>query len=82
MSQEDEISEVVEQFEMLKEDGGVPRNIKLKIDLMISALKEQVDVSIRVNKVLTELDEISEDVNLQSFMRTQIWNIVSMLEKI
>ncbi|MBU0461926.1 MAG: UPF0147 family protein, partial [Nanoarchaeota archaeon] len=38
------------------------------------------ELSIRINKALSELDEISDDTNLQAYTRTQIWNIASMLE--
>jgi len=37
---------------------------------------------IRINKALHELEEIADDINLQPFTRTQLWNIVSILEKI
>jgi len=36
----------------------------------------------KVNKSLSELDEISNDINLPTFIRTQIWGIASMLEQL
>jgi len=45
-------------------------------------LNGKTDLSIRINKALNELDEIADDTNIQSYTRTQIWNIVSLLEKI
>ncbi|MFH0874406.1 MAG: UPF0147 family protein [archaeon] len=64
----------------LKEDNTVPRNIKLKIDAIITMLNNNGDISMNINKALNELDEISNDNNLQAYTRTQIWNIVSILE--
>ncbi|GIU69696.1 MAG: hypothetical protein KatS3mg002_0932 [Candidatus Woesearchaeota archaeon] len=76
------ISEVIKFTETLKEDDSVPKNIKLKLESIISILNENTEVSLKVGKCLHILDEISEDLNIQPFVRTQIWNISSMLEKL
>ena len=72
----------MEALSELEEDITVPRNIRMKINNTITALKENGDLSIKVNKALNELDEITEDTNMQSYTRAQIWNVVSMLEKL
>ena len=74
--------EVIEVLEDLEKDMSVPKNVKDQIKTTIDALKEEKDVKISVNKALHELDEIADDPNLQPYTRTQIWNIVSLLEKI
>ena len=66
----------------IKEDIAVPRNVRMKIESVIATLNEETELSIRVNKTLNELDEISNDVNLQQYTRTQIWNAISLLEKL
>lgn len=73
---------MINALEELKEDATVPKNIKKKIQGCIDILQENVELSIRVNKVLHELEEISEDSNMQAYTRTQIWNISSMLERL
>lgn len=75
---------IVESLEMLATDNTVPRNIKSRILEIISILREEAekDTSMKINKALSELDEISDDVNLQAYTRTQIWNIASMLEMV
>ena len=40
------------------------------------------NLSLTVNKLLSDLDEISSDANLDQFTRQQIWSISSMLESI
>ena len=60
----------------------IPKNIKIKIKSIINILKGDIELSIKINKALNELDEISNDANLEPYTRTQIWNIVSILEKI
>ena len=74
--------QVVDALKELKEDGTVPKNIKLKIDSIISLLEENVESSIKVSRVMHEIEEIAEDVNLQPYTRTQIFNVVSLLEMI
>jgi uncharacterized protein len=74
--------EVIQALTALKEDDGVPKNVRAKIDTIINDLKDESDLSMKVGKSLHNLDEISEDLNLPSFIRTQIWNVSSMLEKL
>ena len=77
-----EVDEVIEALQELEEDSSVPKNIKNKISEMISDMKSEDDLSMKVNRSLSELDEISNDVNLPTFVRTQIWGIASMLEQL
>ncbi|HYD03789.1 MAG TPA: UPF0147 family protein [Alphaproteobacteria bacterium] len=74
--------EIIEALTALKEDDGVPKNVRAKIDTIISELKADCELSLKVGKSLHNLDEVSEDMNLPAFIRTQIWNISSMLEKL
>ena len=82
MKEEEQIRSIVEILEELKEDVAVPRNVKDKLISTVEALEEKTEISIRVHKALHELEEIADDPNLQPYTRTQIWNIVSLLEKI
>jgi len=71
---------VIEALNELKEDNTVPKNIKAKLDNMIGMLKEDTDDSIKVSRVIHEIEEITEDANMQPYTRTQIFNVVSLLE--
>ena len=66
----------------LKEDAAVPKNVKLKIEKVIGILKKNSEVTIKVSKALNELEEVADDVNIESYTRAQIWNVISSLEKI
>jgi uncharacterized protein (UPF0147 family) len=80
---DERLQNISEALEELLSDNTVPRNIKTKVDIVIKTLQDETqELSIKINKALSELDEISDDSNLQAFTRTQIWNIVSMLEMI
>ena len=65
----------------LKEDATVPKNVRIKIEKVIGILNEESEMPIRASKAMNELEEIADDVNLQSYTRTQIWNAISVLEK-
>ena len=77
---EKEVKDIIEQLSELLEDNTVPRNVKSKIQTIINSLNEDAELSLKVNKALNILDEISDDNNIQPYTRTQIWNLVSMLE--
>ena len=77
-----EVDAAINRLNEIQEDATVPRNVRTKIESIISTLREATEISIKVNKALNELDEISSDVNLQSYTRTQMWDIMSVLEKL
>ena len=79
----DDIAPVLEAIDELQEDTTVPKNIKIKLQGIAATLRgEKADRRMVVNKALDQLGELSEDVNLQAYTRTQLWNIVSMLESL
>lgn len=79
---QESVGEITKALSILKDDEGLPKNIRAKIDEIIIALTDDTDLSSKVGKSLHTLDEISEDMNIQPFIRTQIWNVSSMLEKL
>ncbi len=79
---EEKLKDIIDALSELSIDLAVPKNIKSKISDMISILEDDSELSIRINKVLNELDEIADDPNMQSYTRVQILNIASLLETI
>ena len=72
---------VIPLIEQIVNDRSVPRNIRTKCEESINILKdEKQDIAIRVNTVISNMDEISNDPNIPMYTRTQVWNIVSLLE--
>ncbi len=79
---ENVINGVIAAISELQEDATLPKNVKEKVLALVETLKsEKLEISLRVDKARQILDEVAEDSNLQSYTRTQVWNIVSMLEK-
>ena len=79
---ENEIYEVLEMLDMLENGEGIPKNVKAVLHSTKMLLEETSDLKIKVNKALHKLDEISDDPNIETFTRTQLWNLVSLLEKL
>ena len=75
------IKETVNMLLQIEKDISVPKNIREKIKTAILALQESnKNTKVMVNKSLQELDDISDDPNVPIYTRTQIWNVVSILE--
>lgn len=76
-----ELQEICEAFVELNDDPSTPKNVRTKLENVIVCLnKTSEDVSVRINRALTVLEEVSSDVNIQSFVRMQLLSISSMLE--
>ena len=72
---------IIEVLAEVGNDSTVPRNVKQKLDEVIRILNKPLEVSIKIDKALQELEGVTEDNNLQPHVRMQIWNIVTLLEK-
>ena len=80
---EDKLKNVVEVLDQIEKDFSVPKNVRLRIKNAAVALEENgKSIDVRIDRSLQELDEVSDDPNIPSYTRTQIWNIVSLLESI
>jgi len=78
-----DISAVNKLMDEISEDKTVPRNIRTMIQQAKSDLNnEKNDWAVRVNAAISILDEVANDPNIPIYARTQIWNIVSLLEVI
>jgi uncharacterized protein (UPF0147 family) len=78
----EQIPSVVEVLTSMNDDPSIPKNVRIKIQTVVTILNNSEEATIKVNKALEELDEINEDTNLQQYIRTQIWNVVSILSQI
>ena len=69
-------------LEELEDDNTVPKNVRSKIAEIKMILAMDAEMEIKKSKVMYQLEVISEDVNLQPYTRTQIWDIISGLENV
>ena len=78
----EQLPSIIGLLNELSDDACLPKNVKFKIQNVIQILNNSEEPTIRANKALQELDDISEANNLHQYIRTQIWNVVSILSKI
>ena len=77
---EEKVQNIVEYLDEMKSDSTVPRNVKSKMDEVILILNDDSDLSMRIDKAVHIFDKLNDDVNIDSFTRTQLWNVVSLIE--
>jgi len=73
------MQEVIARLEELKDEFDANKRLKEKIDTVISILNQDADLVIE--KALSELEELNS-MNLPSYHRTQLWDVVSLLESL
>ena len=62
---------------------STPRNIRKNIADLIEGLKsDEYSVSVRAVNTISLLDDVTQDPNLPSYVRTSLWQAVSTLESI
>lgn len=75
------MNDLIEELTQIVEDTTIPKNVKIKLQSAIAALQEEgIETCIKANKALQELDDISNDPNIPTYLRPQLWNIASQLE--
>lgn len=79
----EELNEVIGQIEAMKEEKDIPKNVKAKLQQVITILKsDEQEASLRIDRALGELEEASDDVNIPSDIRMDLFNLSSLLENI
>ena len=76
----DAIQQVLHALEELGDDSATPKHVKSKIYITIKLLNEDAEQATKASRALYELESVTEDMNLQPYTRTQLFNIVSLLE--
>ena len=62
---------------------STPRNIRKNIADVIEGLKsDEYLISVRAVNTISLLDDVTQDPNLPSYVRTSLWQAVSTLESI
>ncbi|MEW6295487.1 MAG: UPF0147 family protein [Candidatus Diapherotrites archaeon] len=76
-----DVSNVVELMEIVINDTSVPRNIRRAVEEAREKVKEgKEESSVNISSAIYVLDDISNDINMPSHTRTDIWTIISQLE--
>jgi uncharacterized protein (UPF0147 family) len=62
---------------------STPKNIRKNIANIVKELKsDEYSISVRAANTISLLDDVTQDPNLPSYVRTSLWQAVSTLESI
>ena len=77
------LDNAMSSLNQLATSPSTPRNIRKSITSLLGELKsEEYSMSVRAANTTSLLDDITQDPNMPSYVRTSLWQIVSMLENI
>lgn len=81
LNKDEDLKQVIGILEQILNDRTVPRNIREAAESAITALSSTDARELKISTAVHTLDEITNDPNMPMYTRTQIWNVVSMLEQ-
>ncbi len=77
------MKEAIETLEIVSGNQSTPKTIKKSISDLINDLNNnEYSLSVRAANAISMLDDITQDPNMPSYVRTQLWQAVSKLEGI
>ena len=79
----DILKSAIETLDQLASTPSTPKPIKKNIVDLITGLKnEESSMSVRAANAISQLDDITQDPNMPSYVRVTLWQAVSKLEGI
>jgi uncharacterized protein (UPF0147 family) len=77
------MKEAIDTLNQIVTSSSTPKTIKKSIsDLIKNLTEEEIALSVRAANTISLLDDVTQDPNMPSFVRTQLWQAVSKLESI
>ena len=77
------LNSAIQTLNQLATSHSTPKNFKKTInDLIIDLKSEENSISVRAANAISSLDDITQNPNVPSFVRTSLWQAVSVLESI
>ena len=77
------MKEAIETLNQIVSNSSTPKTIKNSImDLVADLNNDEYSLSVRAANTISLLDDVTQDPNMPSYVRTQLWQAVSKLESI
>ena len=77
------MKEAIDTLNLIVSTNSTPKTIKKSVtDLLTDLVKEEYSLSVRAANTISLLDDVTQDPNMPSYVRTQFWQAVSKLESI
>jgi uncharacterized protein (UPF0147 family) len=80
---EDVIEGVLDTLDRIIQDDSVPRNVRrIASEIREEILHGEESMAVRAASAISTLEDLASDPNLPMHVRTLIWNLSSLLEKL
>ena len=80
---EQSMESAIQTLNQLATSHSTPKNFKKTITDLITGLNStEYSIAVRASNAISSLDDITQDPNVPSFVRTSLWQAVSVLESI
>ena len=77
------MKEAIDTLNQIVSSNSTPKTIKKAItDLIVNLSSQEFSLSVRAANTISLLDDVTQDPNMPSYVRTQLWQAVSKLESI
>lgn len=77
------MKEAIDTLNQIVASNSTPKTIKKSItDLITDLNNKEYSLSVRAANTISLLDDVTQDPNMPSYVRTQLWQAVSKLESI
>jgi hypothetical protein len=75
--------EAIDTLNQIISSNSTPKTIKKSVtDLIVDLDNQEYSLSVRAANTISLLDDVTQDPNMPSYVRTQLWQAVSKLESI
>ena len=79
---QEQASHIAELMENIVADNSVPRNIRKIVEEAKNKILSNEEFDTKITSAIYLLDDISNDINMPSHTRTELWTLISKLEAI
>ena len=77
------LNNAINTLNQIATNPSTPKNIRKNISDIVEELKSnEYSISVRAANTISLLDDVTQDPNLPSYVRTSLWQAVSTLESI
>jgi uncharacterized protein len=77
------MKEAIDTLNQITSSNSTPKTIKKSVtDLVVDLNNPEYSLSVRAANTISLLDDVTQDPNMPSYVRTQLWQVVSKLESI
>ena len=77
------LNNAITTLNQIATNPSTPKNIRKTVADIVEELKsDEYSISVRAANTISALDDVTQDPNMPSYVRTSLWQAVSTLESI